>query len=200
MDHLLIEHQIERRRKRRRGIIALLAALAALTLGAGSFSLAQFTDQSTSTWSFTAGSIDIVTDATVGANVTGMMPGDVVTEDLLVRNNGTQSLRYAMSTTASTALGTELRLEVRTQDVNGGCDDFDGTNVRTVVPVVQTLSGAGFGSNVQGQNTDDRVLAGGAQETLCFRVSLPLTASTTVQGMTSAVVFTFDAEQTVNNP
>ena len=55
MDHLVIEHQIERRRRRRRGLIALLSALTALTLGAGSFSLAQFTDTETSTWSFTAG-------------------------------------------------------------------------------------------------------------------------------------------------
>jgi hypothetical protein len=199
MDHLIIEHQIERRRKRRRGIIALLAALAALTLGAGSFSLAQFTDSDTSTWSFTAGSIDIVTDPTVGANVTGMMPGDVVTEDLNVTNNGVEDFRYSMTTTASTALGTELQLEVRSEDVDGGCDDFDGAAARTVTPV-QTLNGAGFGSNAQGQDTDDRFLAGGASEVLCFRVSLPLTANTNVQGLTSAVLFTFDAEQTVNNP
>ena len=44
MDQLVIERQVERRRKRRRGIVALLAALSALTIGAGSVSLALFTD------------------------------------------------------------------------------------------------------------------------------------------------------------
>ena len=38
--------------------VALLAALSALTIGAGSVSLALFTDQDSSTWSFTAGTID----------------------------------------------------------------------------------------------------------------------------------------------
>ena len=200
MDHLVIEHQIERRRKRRRGIIALLAALAALTLGAGSFSLAQFTDSDTSTWSFTAGSIDIVTDPTVGANVTGMMPGDVVTQDLLVTNNGVEDFRYAMTATATTALGDELDLEVRAEDADGGCDDFDGAAARTVPPAVQAMDGASFGDATQGGDTDDRFLAGGDTEVLCFRATLPLDADTAVQGLTSNVLFTFDAEQTVNNP
>src|SRR4029079_15355207 len=75
MDHTNIEHQIERRRKRRRGIFSRLSALAALTLGAGSFSLAQFTDSDTSTWSFTAGSIDIDPGTTVGPAVPRDMPG-----------------------------------------------------------------------------------------------------------------------------
>jgi hypothetical protein len=196
MDHMVIEHQIERRRKRRRGIIALLSALAALTLGAGSFSLAQFTDQDTSTWSFTAGSIDIDSETTVGASVTGMMPGDSVTEDLVVANAGTQPLRYAMTTAASGPLGTALTVEVRAA-VAGSCASFAGA---VIVPGGTTLNGAAFGSNAQGPDSGDRNLAGLTPETLCFRVTLPLTASTTLQGATSNVVFTFDAEQTVNNP
>jgi hypothetical protein len=34
---------------------------------------------------------------------------------------------------------------------------------------------------------------------LCFRVSLPLATDNTAQGISSAVTFTFDAEQTANN-
>jgi hypothetical protein len=196
MDHTVIEHQIESRRKRRRGIIALLTALAALTLGAGSFSLAQFTDQDTSTWSFTAGSIDIDSETTVGANVTGMMPGDVVTDDLVVSNLGTQPLRYAMTTAATNTLGSALTVEVRTA-VAGSCASFTGT---VLVPAGTTLNGAAFGSNAQGNQAGDRTLAGTTSETLCFRVTLPLSASTTLQGVTSVATFTFDAEQTVNNP
>ena len=95
------------------------------------------------------------------------MPGDSVTEDLVVTNAGTAELRYAMTTTATTALGDELDLEVRDEDVDGGCDDFDGG---VVVAAGTTLDGAAFGSSAQGQDAGDRVLAGGASETLCFRV------------------------------
>ena len=52
-------------------------------------------------------------ETTVGANVTGMMPGSSVTEDLVVANAGTQPLRYAMTTVATTPLGAALTLEVR---------------------------------------------------------------------------------------
>jgi hypothetical protein len=197
MDPQVIEDQIERRRKRRRGIIALLSALAALTLGAGSFSLAQFTDQDTSTWSFTAGSINIDAEATVAAAVTGIMPGDTYTEDLVVSNLGTQELRYSMTTAATNALGSALELTVRTEDVDGACDDFDGALLGLAS---QTLNGASWGDVTMGQDTDDQVLAGLMSQTLCFRVHLPLSASTTLQGTSSTATFTFDAEQTVNNP
>ena len=197
MDHTNIEHQIERRRKRRRGIIALLSALAALTLGAGSFSLAQFTDSDTSTWSFTAGSIDIDSETTVGAAVTGIMPGDSVTEDLVVANAGTQPLRYAMTTVATVPLGAALTLEVRAVDLDTvGCGSFDGT----LIAGPTALNGASFGSPTQGAQAGDRVLAGGASELLCFQVNLPLSTGNTFQGATSLATFTFDAEQTLNNP
>jgi hypothetical protein len=198
MNHTVIEHQIERRRKRRRGIIALLSALAALTLGAGSFSLAQFTDSDTSTWSFSAGSISIDSETTVGAAVTGMMPGDSVTEDLIVANTGTEDLRYAMTTVATNALGSALEVEVREVDTDlSGCGSFDGA---VLVTAGTTLNGAAFGDPTQGNDAGDRFLAGGSSETLCFRATLPLGAGSTLQGATSLATFTFDAEQTVNNP
>jgi hypothetical protein len=197
MNHTDIELQIERRRKRRRGIIALLSALAALTLGAGSFSLAQFTDSDTSTWSFTAGSISIDSETTVGAAVTGMMPGDSVTEDLIVANTGTEDLRYAMTTIATNPLGSALQVEVREVDTDlSGCGSFDGA---VLVIAGTTLNGAAFGDATQGNDAGDRFLAGTTNETLCFRATLPLSASTTLQGATSLATFTFDAEQTVNN-
>ena len=97
----VVDTHVERRRKRRRGIVASLAALSLLTIGAGSLSLAQFTDSTTSTWSFTAGTIDISTSPTVFTSVTNMMPGDNVTQALTVTNGGTGDLRYAMSTVAT---------------------------------------------------------------------------------------------------
>jgi predicted ribosomally synthesized peptide with SipW-like signal peptide len=197
MDELTLERRIERRRKRRRGIVALLAALSALTIGAGSVSLALFTDSDSSTWSFTTGTIDIESNPAILTAITNMMPGDVAADSLTISNAGTAVLRYAMSTTATNALGDELDVAVRAEDVDGACDDFDGA---VVVAAGTALDGAGFGSAVQGPQAGDRVLNGGASEVLCFRVSLDIGTSNAFQGVSSAATFTFNAEQTANNP
>ena len=113
---------------------------------------------------------------------------------MTIANAGTAQLRYAMSTTATTALGAALQLTVKTQGTS--CAAFDGTTVLAAT----SLSGAAIGSNTQGAQAGDRTLAAASNEVLCFRVSLPLTSGNTLQGLTSAVTFTFDAEQTANNP
>jgi spore coat-associated protein N len=196
MDTQLTDHQVERRRKRRRGIVALLGAISILTIGAGSISLAQFTDSASSTWAFSTGTIDISTSPAVLTAVTNMMPGDNATQALTVTNGGTGDLRYAMSTVATNALGGQLTLTVKTEDGGGGCALFNGTSVLATT----TLNGAAIGSNAQGADAGDRNLLAGASEVLCFRVNLPLSTGNTFQGTSSAVTFTFDAEQTANNP
>jgi hypothetical protein len=196
MDTQVVNVQVERRRKRRRGIVALLAAVSLLTIGAGTISLAQFTDTTSSTWSFTAGTIDISTNPTVFTAITSMMPGDNATQALTVTNGGTGDLRYAMSTAATNALGDQLTLAIKTEDAGGGCAAFTGTSVLAAT----ALDGAGFGSANQGIDAGDRNLAAGASEVLCFRVSLALSTANTFQGASSAATFTFDAEQTANNP
>jgi predicted ribosomally synthesized peptide with SipW-like signal peptide len=197
MDQLVIERQVERRRKRRRGIIALLAALSALTLGAGSVSLALFTDTDSSTWSFTTGTIDIESNPAVLTAITAMMPGDTAADSLTITNAGTADLRYAMTTVATLALGDELDLAVREEDAGGGCAAFTGA---VVVAAGTALDGAGFGSSAQGPQAGDRVLTGGASEVLCFQVTLPQLTTNAFQGVSSAATFTFRAEQTANNP
>jgi hypothetical protein len=196
VDTQVVTTEADRRRKRRRGIVALLASLSVFTIGAGSISLAQFTDSTSSTWSFTAGTVDISTNPAVMAAINAMMPGDNATQALTVTNGGTGDLRYSMSTAATNALGDQLQLTVKTADAGGGCNAFTGTNV--VGPVA--LDGAGFGSSAQGADSGDRTLAAGASEVLCFRVSLALSTGNAFQGATSDATFTFDAEQTANNP
>jgi hypothetical protein len=195
MDQLVIERQVDRRRKRRRGIVVLLAALSALTYGAGSVSLALFTDSDNSTWSFTTGTIDIESNPTLLTAIGAMMPGDVASDSLTISNAGTATFRYAMSTLATNALGGQLTVEVREEGT--GCAAFTGA---VVVTGGTTLNGAAFGSAVQGAQAGDRVLAGGANEVLCFRVTLPLNTLNAFQGATSVATFTFNAEQTANNP
>jgi hypothetical protein len=193
---LSADHRIERRRKRRRGIVALLGAVSMLTIGAGSVSLALFTDTAASTWNFTAGTIDISVNPTAFAAINPMMPGDVNTQQLTVTNGGTAQLRYSMSTVATNALGTAIQLTVKTEDAGGGCAAFTGTTLAGPA----NLNGSAFGSATQGAQAGDRTLNGGASEVLCFRVSLPLSAPDSLQGATSAATFTFAAEQTANNP
>jgi hypothetical protein len=196
MDDQNVEYQVERRRKRRRGIVALLGALSLMTLGAGSISLAQFTDSADATWAFSTGTIDITTNPTVLAAVDDMMPGDVETQALTVVNAGSGDLRYAMTTAATGALGDQLQLQVREEDAGGGCTAFTGA----VVVAATALDGAAFGNPAPTAHAGDRDLLAGASEVLCFRVSLPLSTDDTFQNTSSDATFTFDAEQTANNP
>ena len=197
MDQTTVERQVANRRRRRRGIVALLAGLSALTIGAGSVSLALFTDSDSSTWSFTVGTIDIESNPAVITAVTGLMPNGMAADSLTISNAGTATLRYAMTTTATNALGGQLTVAVRAADAGGGCAAFTGA---VIVASGTTLNGAGFGSSAQGAQAGDRVLAGGASEVLCFQVSLPQNTDNTFQGATSLATFTFNAEQTANNP
>ena len=197
VDRNLDHDETTRRKTSRRGAIALLAAVAALTFGAGSMSLALFTDNDASTWSFTTGTIDITASPTAVTAVTDMMPGDSDTAPLTIANAGNAAFRYAMSASATNSLGAQLQLTVRAEDAGGGCAAFTGA---VIVASGTPLNGAGFGSAAQGAQAGDRILAAGTSEVLCFRVSLPLTTGDPFQGVTSVASFAFAAEQTANNP
>jgi predicted ribosomally synthesized peptide with SipW-like signal peptide len=195
-----------RGRRRRRQLLAL-AALAVIGLGAGQLSLALFTDQETVAATFDTGSI-ILDDVKIDAltlSTGAMMPGDNITDDVVVENDGTAQLRYAMSTTTTNpdakALRDVLTLTVKTVDVTTPgtpCDNFDGTTV--LAATVLGASGAAFGSSAPGAQAGDRTLNAGTNETLCFRVSLPSGTGNAYQSATATTTFTFDAEQTANNP
>lgn len=174
--------------------MALLLGLTTISLGAGMFSLAVFTDSDASTGTFATGTVDIVSSPTVAFAVTGMVPGDSTTQPLTIANDGTASLRYAMTAAAPDLLGGVLTLEVRTEGTD--CATFDGSAVLAAT----VLDGAAFGDPSQGAAVGDRTLAAATSEVLCFRISLPLAADDTVQGESSSATFTFDAEQTANNP
>lgn len=181
-------------RRRRRGFLAVLLSLTVVTLGAGVFSLAIFTDSAASSGSFASGTIDITSSPAVAFNVGNMMPGDADTAALTIANAGTATLRYAMTTAATNTLGSTLELTVKTLGTD--CTTFDGATVLATT----TLDGALIGSNAPGAQAGDRVLAAATNEVLCFQVSLPIGTGNALQNQSSAVTFTFDAEQTANNP
>jgi spore coat-associated protein N len=198
-----------RRRRRTRRVLGLLVLglLLIPSIGATYLTMALFTDQETVTAAFTTGTIDLDAakiDALV-LTTSALMPGDTVTDDVVVENDGSAQLRYAMSTSStnadSKALRDALTLTVKTVDVTTPgtpCDNFDGAS--TLYNGVLGASTAKFGSAAQGPDTGDRTLNAGANETLCFRISLPSGTDNSYQGATTTTTFTFDAEQTSSNP
>ena len=186
-------YEKERPRRRRRAILAALLGLTTLSLGAGMFSLAIFTDTDTTNGTFAAGTINIESSPTLDMTVPPLLPGDSVTGEVVIDNLGTGEFRYAMTTVASGDLAPALQLEIR--DEGTDCATFDGNVVRAN----GALGTAAFGNPLTGNDTGDRVLAASGTETLCFQVTLPLATDNTYQGDTAAATFTFAAEQTANN-
>jgi predicted ribosomally synthesized peptide with SipW-like signal peptide len=195
------------RRRRRRPLLLLLGLLGVVGAGAGQLSLALFTDTETVDGTFSSGSI-ILDAARIDAltlSTGAMMPGDSVTDDVVVENDGTAQLRYAISTSSTNVDGLALRdvltLEVRTIDgttPGTPCDNFDGASVLAATAL--GASAAGVGNPAPGAHAGDRTLNAGTNETLCFRVSLPSATPQAYQGASTTTTFTFSAEQTANNP
>lgn len=172
---------------RLRGKAALLSlsALTALSVGAGAMSFAAFTgDADVTTNGFTTGTVDIsTTPASSLFNVSGILPGYSETQALDVTNSGTSDVDYTMSTSATNSdsknLRSQMTLLVTEEDVDGGCDDLDGT---------QLYSGA-----LASGALSSRFLAALDAETLCFQVVLPSSTGNAFQNAATTVTFTFNA-------
>jgi spore coat-associated protein N len=199
-------------RRRRRGLLALLLAGTALISATGAtMSLALFTSTASANANgFTTGSVVIGIGGVNTIFSSGaMMPGDSVPanpagQPVTVTNSGTGALRYSITGIATVApLASQLVITVKQPDGNVGssCALFNGTTVNNAgFTTVGTTTTNIVGDPTQGAQAGDRVLAGGASETLCFKVTLPLSTPNTYQGATTNITFTFNAEQTANNP
>ncbi len=185
----------------------ILASMAVLALAGTIFtaaSLALFTDQqAVGSNTFSTGSVDLVAaPATTAITASAMAPGDQVTANINVANSGSLEFRYSMtSTTTEDTLAAELVLTVKSGVTT--CDDAnwqaDGTVLYTGA-LGSTATINVIGNPATGAQAGDRVLAATANENLCFNVTLPTSATNASQGLTSTATFTFDAEQTANNP
>jgi spore coat-associated protein N len=194
-------------RRRRRALVFGMALLSVVGLGAGQLSLALFTDQETVDATFASGSVDLDGTAVdqLTLSIDPLMPGDAITDDVVVNNVGSAELRYALTTSSTDADGKGLRdvlsLTVKSVDATTPltpCNDFDGATVLAATAL--GASGAGFGDPSVGADTGDRTLSAGSSETLCFRVTLPLATGEAYEDASSTTTFTFGAEQTANNP
>jgi spore coat-associated protein N len=196
-----------------RTILALLL-VAGVMAGFASAGSAIFTSTaSVDANTFTTGTVIISTSpATALVTFSNMAPGDTVTAPITVTNGGTLSLRYAITDTATNAdtkgLGAQLQLTIKSGLTVGNCTNAGFTSGGTTINnsgVTQLgVLPAGtaqkvVGDPTQGSQTGDRTLASGS-EILCFHVLLPTTTDNTYQNASTTATFTFDAEQTANNP
>lgn len=186
-------------RRRRAALAILLVGLSVASIGAAAMSLAVFTSQtSVGANAFTAGTIILgANPATALLTSSSLMPGDTVSGSLVVSDTGTGQLRYAISSSSTNAdgkgLAAQMTLTIKT--LGTSCATFDGTTLYS-----GALGSAAVGSNAQGAQTGDRTLSAASSETLCFQAALPLSTGNAFQGAATTTTFTFDAEQTANNP
>jgi spore coat-associated protein N len=195
----------EQRRKRKRILLALGAALTVATLAGGVVSLAIFTSTANvPANTFSTGTVIISTNpATALVTLAAMAPGDEVTAPITVSNGGTLALRYAISSVATNAdakgLKDQLVLTVKSGVTTCDNANYALTGVQLYSGDLDSSAGKLVGDAATGADPGDRNLAASANEVLCFNVSLPLATGDAFQGATTTATFTFAAEQTKNN-
>ncbi len=196
----------ERRRRRRLlGSIAV-AGLSLVTLGSLTTG-ALFTDsEDLGANSFTTGTLVLgLTPTTALFSVANMAPGDTVSKPLTVSNTGTLGLRYAVTGAATDPDAKTLRDQLQFTVYDGvtaaNCTaGAFGAGTVLFGPATLGASATVFGNPAQGNQAGDRTLVAAASEQLCFEAALPLATGNAYQNATTTVSFTFDAEQTKNNP
>jgi hypothetical protein len=99
------------------------------------------------------------------------------------------------SSTNTDGKGLNAQLTVTIKTLGTSCAAFDGTSLYS-----GALSAAGIGDVTAGAQAGDRTLAAASSETLCFRATLPGATGNAYQGATTTATFTFESEQTANNP
>ena len=195
MDQPANDHGSKRRQRRRRALVVVLLTSALATLGAGAMSLAVFTDSQATTGAWTTGTIVLGVSPSTAFSASNILPGASGSQDITVSNSGTGALRYALSTSATNTDSKGLAAQL-TLTINAGTCASPGA----VVYATGALGSAAFGSNAQGAQAGDRSLAAGANENLCFAWSFPLSSGNGFKNAATTATFTFDADQTSNNP
>lgn len=189
-------------RRRRRMALALAGAVLLGTAGTA-LTNALFTDTTSIPNNvFTSGTIDIDTAPTTTAlTMTNMVPGDMVTAPITVKNIGNNSLRYAVtSTTTENVLAGQLVLAIKTGVTTCTNAGFGGSGTSVYSGVLgNTTPTKVIGDSATGAQAGDRTLANGTNEVLCAQVSMPSATGNAFQGLSSTATFTFNAEQTQNN-
>lgn len=178
------------------GSVRLKALLSlGMVLGLGAVgTLAAWTDESTATATFSAGTLDLKlgtlpegpftdTVALTTLDMPAMYPGVSKAGMVSLSNSGSVPLSYTLAGTGTGTLGAALKVSVyaggtATNDATTGT--CSGTLLGTAdLPLTGTLVSAA------------RTLPAATTESLCLLVKLPSTAANTLQGTTSTATFTF---------
>jgi predicted ribosomally synthesized peptide with SipW-like signal peptide len=190
-----------RTRKLATTVVVLALLVSVLSVGV----LAVFTDStSVGANTFATGDVDLSTSPTTAlVTFSAMVPGDQVTAPITVTNDGSADLRYAISsTTTENPLAAQLDLTVKSGVATCTTAGFGASGSVLYGPAdVGSTTGTNIvGNPAQGSQAGDRAVSAGANETLCFNVSLPLSTGNAFASLSSTATFTFQAEQTRNNP
>lgn len=179
-------------------ILLVLAALIgplAITLGADRGS-ASFGDNETFGLNqLTSATVSVsVGPNTVPIDVRTMAPGDRFNGEIVIENDGTLPLRYALITELSPStqdLLAVLEWTIAAAPVSGDCT----SSRRSQVFDGRVTAATFFGNPAFGEDPGDRVIAPGRTEVLCVEVELPLGVTNAFQGAEATVDLIMLAEQ-----
>lgn len=177
--------------------IRILAALGTLSGAVWAGTFATFTDDATSTSTFSSGTVNMeLADDTTDAysftslSTSNMKPGDVKYSSLKVENAGSLASTYTMTSAESeAALSGELQLGAVVGALT--CDAAGYTTASATAANVVIANGDLAVAAI----STARPLAAAASEVLCFRVELPTATTDTFQGLTTTSTFTFNLTQ-----
>jgi hypothetical protein len=184
---------------------AIVFVATSLIAGLVMYSLAVFTDRESVDRTMETATLNLTLSqpsAQMDLPSVPMVPGAQLTSQITVENGGTVELRYAVrSVTTENVLASALVLTIKTGVITCDVEHWALTGVVVYAGTYGSSTGTNvIGSNAQGAQNGDRRLAGESSEELCFHVALPSTAGNALQGLTSTATFTFESEQTANNP
>ncbi len=192
-----------------RRLLLGLGILGVSVLGFSSIATGAFFTDSAAVASnaFTTGTVKIgATPTSAALTLPNMAPGDTITAPLTVSNSGTLAQRYAVLSTSDAAdknvLAAQLKLTIKAGVTTCTTAAFaaTGTAVYGAGVIGSTTGTKVIGDSATGAQSGDRTLAAGASEVLCAQVTLPGSTDNTFQGKTTTATFTFNAEQSANNP
>ena len=203
-----------RRRGRGRALLSL-AVVAFLATGMsvkGTF--AAWTDSATmQTGSFASGTLDV----TLNGNLVGpgtannpgtwtngsfalanLSPGESIATSFPVRNNGTTGLKYTLTGTGTGGLavanGMQFAVYYGVNAANAGTEAA-GTRLGSCGGTTPTDANGTTLTSTASTFATDRVLAAGAQETVCIVARLSGAAPNALQGQTMTASLLFNARQ-----
>lgn len=177
---------------------------------------------------FVTGKVDISTsDSWAVFESPALMPGDVIVQPLVISNDGTTEMRYALTSTLlpplevgpegaeapdadpdqsleeAERLATQMDLSISAAPSMSSCSAANFDNLDEVLYGPDDFSQIAevqlFGDKAQGFQGGERTVAAGRSEVLCLKVSLPLETGDSFENLEASAFLVAYAEQTKNN-